>query len=421
MRRACPLIITALLGLMAFFTAGPAFSAIEEPPGGEGKVRVVLFWGEGCPYCQKEKDFMREMAGKYPEIELREYEVWKSRKNAELFREIAAGLGLKGATVPVTFIQNTVFVGFSEEHANTMEGAIKGKIKELKAGEQKAVAGGDTSITLPFLGEFDHAGYSLPLLTVIIGGLDSFNPCALYILMFLMSLVIHARSRARMLLIGGTFVLFSGLIYFLFMSAWLNVFFIAGNLSMITVTAGGVALIVGAVNIKDFFAFGRGVSLAIPEGAKPGLHERMRRLIRTSSTASLLAGTVVLAAAANTYELICTAGFPMVYTRILTLHELSSAGYYIYLMLYNVVYVIPLVAVVAVFIATLGSRKLSEREGRRLKLLSGLMMFYLGLALLVNPELMNNVIAAAGLLVAAVLTSAVVIAVSGRLRPSEGR
>lgn len=418
MRHAGPLIITTLLGLLAFFMAHSAFPATEET---SGRVKVVLFWGEGCPYCQEEKDFMKEMASRYPEIELKEYEVWKSRTNAELFMEIAAGLGLKGATVPVTFIQNTVFVGFSEEHAVTMERAIKDRLKELRAGKQKAVAGDDTSITLPFLGEFDHSGYSLPLLTVIIGGLDSFNPCALYVLMFLMSLVIHAKSRARMLLIGGTFVLFSGLIYFLFMSAWLNVFFFAGNMGMITIAAGCVALVVGAVNVKDFFAMGRGVSLAIPEGAKPRLHERMRRLMRTSSTASLLAGTVVLAAAANTYELICTAGFPMVYTRILTLHELSSADYYLYLMLYNVVYVMPLGAVVAVFIATLGSRKLSEREGRRLKLLSGLMMFYLGLALLVNPGLMNNIVAAVGLLVAAVLTSAAVITISGRLRPLAGR
>jgi len=380
-----------------------------------GKVTVTLFWGEGCPYCEKEREFLGTMTKKYPELELREYEVWKNERNAALFRQITQGVGLRAASVPVTFIGGEVFAGFSEEHARRMEEAIRRRLASPANGAEEKAEG--DAITLPVLGKFDRSKYSLPVLTIILGGLDSFNPCALYVLMFLMSLIIHARSRRRMLLVGGTFVFFSGFVYFLFMSAWLNVFFVAGRMTLMTTAAGAVALLVGGLNVKDFFAFKKGPSLAMPEGAKPRLHERMRGLLRSTSLSSLLAGTVVLAVAANAYELICTAGFPMVYTRILTLEDLPTVQYYLYLMLYNVVYVIPLGAVVAVFTVTLGSRKLSEREGRRLKLLSGLMMLYLGMALVIDPELLHSVVAAGGLLLAALMSTALVVLAARKLRP----
>ena len=119
----------------------------------------------------------------------------------------------------------------------------------------------------------------------------------------------------------------------------------------------------------------------------------------------MVAATVFLAIAANFYELLCTAGFPMVYTRLLTLSELPPAGYYLYLALYNLIYVVPLVLIVLVFVRTLGARKLTEREGRLLKLLSGAMMLELGALLLVAPEWLNNLAVALGLLgVAVVIT-----------------
>jgi uncharacterized membrane protein HdeD (DUF308 family) len=170
------------------------------------------------------------------------------------------------------------------------------------------------------------------------------------------------------------------------MAAWLNVFLWVGELRIITVLAGVLAAIIGALNIKDYFAFRQGPSLSIPDEAKPKLFNRMRGLVGAERLPTLLVGTVALAIVANSYELLCTAGFPMVYTRALTLHGLSTSGYYLYLTLYNVIYVLPLLAIVLAFVRTLGSRKLQEQEGRLLKLLSGAMMAGLGLMLLFYPE-----------------------------------
>ena len=265
------------------------------------------------------------------------------------------------------------------------------------------------SITVPFVGAVSLGALSLPVLTVTLASLDAFNPCAFFVLMFLLSLMVHAKNRRRMLLIGGVFVLFSALIYFVFMAAWLNVFLLIGELQLITLIAGVVAVVFALINIKDYFWFKQGVSLGIPDEAKPGLFKRMRGLVSADSMPAMVGGTVVLAVAANSYELLCTSGFPMVYTRALTLTDLPTAAFYGYLALYNLIYIIPLLVIVGLFSVRFGSRKLSEREGRVLKLLSGLMMLSLGIALVFAPEALNNPAVAIGLLLMTIVVTAAIV------------
>ncbi|MBK8387065.1 MAG: hypothetical protein IPL11_16300 [Candidatus Accumulibacter sp.] len=195
---------------------------------------------------------------------------------------------------------------------------------------------------------------------------------------------------------------FSGLIYFLFMAAWLNVFRWLGEITLVTTAAGGLAIVIALINIKDYFWFKKGISLSIPDAAKPGLYQRVRGLLRADSMPALTLGTIALAIAANSYELLCTAGFPMIYTRLLTLSELPPWQHYAYLAFYNVVYVIPLLVITVVFTYTLGSRKLSETEGRLLKLASGAMMLGLGILLIAAPAALNDLRVALVLLVGSI-------------------
>jgi hypothetical protein len=108
-------------------------------------------------------------------------------------------------------------------------------------------------------------------------------------------------------------------------------------------------------------------------------------------------------------ELLCAAGFPLVFTRILTLGELSTPAYYGYLALYNAIYVLPLLAMVIAFVITLGTRKLKEEEGRVLKLVAGLMMVGLGSVLLLAPEALNHPLIAIALIVSALVVTALVV------------
>ncbi len=400
---------------------------------------VYFFWGTGCPHCEQEKKFLSEVQKKYPTMDLRTYEVWYNKQNAALLSAMLQGRGMRVSGVPTTFIGEQVFTGFTNQTEHALEDAIRtcrlmpcrdpGTVLNKEgSGEAQSnfpapsVSEGapvprdkGTSVDIPLFGKLDARGTSLPIMTLVIAGLDSFNPCAFFVLLSLLGLLVHARSRNKMLLIGGVFVFFSGFIYFLFMAAWLNLFLFMGQVTVITTIAGGISVIIAGINIKDFFMFKQGLSLTIPDSAKPGLFDRMRRLMRATSLPSILVGTTVLAIVANSYELLCTAGFPMVFTRILTLQHLSTTTYYLYLVLYNIVYVIPLLIIVLAFTITLGSRKLSEWQGRVLKLISGTMMLGLGGVLLVNPALLNSVTISMMILVGALVVSMLVATMTRRL------
>lgn len=382
--------------LLLFLTHAAALCASEKAPG----ATLYFFWGVGCPHCASAKPFIEELKRKYPGLRVESWEVLEKRENIPRLMEMAKARGMEATGVPVFIIGERAIGGFSAGTANEVEAAVQAALKAPPTGRAgpKPPPPEPPPLTLPLLGSVETARLSLPVFTVVIASLDSFNPCAFFVLFFLLSLLIHAHSRRRMLLIGGLFVFFSGLVYFLFMAAWLNLFLLTGTIPAITVAAGVVALMVATVNIKDFFFFEQGVSLTIPEQQKPKLFAHMRRLMKADSLPSMLAGTTVLALAANSYELLCTAGFPMVFTRMLTLRQLPTATYYAYLAFYCGIYIVPLAVIVVIFTVTLGGRKLTEWQGRVLKLVSGVMMLGLGLVLLVDPSLLNNPLASAALL-----------------------
>ncbi|MBL8072171.1 MAG: NrdH-redoxin, partial [Nitrospira sp.] len=249
---------------------------------------------------------------------------------------------------------------------------------------------GEDSILLPWFGRLSYPDIGLPLFTLAIGLLDGFNPCAMWVLLFLLSLLVSLQDRVKMSLVAGTFVLVSGLLYFIFMAAWLNMFLIVGLSRTVQLTLGGVAILIGAVNVKDFFAFRQGLSLSIPAAAKPGLYARLRRIVQAENLTGALIGIVILAGLVNVVELLCTAGFPALYTHILSTQALATWQYYGYLALYNAAYIFDDALMVTIAVITLSRHKLEEREGRWLKLISGAVMIGLGLLLLVKPDLLSG-------------------------------
>ncbi len=367
---------------------------VEQDATSGPQVHLYVFWSERCPHCREALPFVEGLASEYAWLRVHTYELSASLDNAERYRAMAEALGEEARYVPGFFVCGRMLVGYDSPQGRGQElrdlalGCRTGRVALLSAPE--AMPLGEEPLRLPWVGEVRPEAVDLPLFTLVVAGLDAFNPCAFFVLLFLLSLVIHARSRARMLLVGGIFVLISGLVYFLFMAAWLNLFLVVGSTPLVTALAGVVALLIGALNTKDFFLFRQGPTLSIPEGAKPGLFLRMRALVAADSLVTLLAGTVALAVVANSYELLCTAGFPMLYTRALTLRALTPAEHYAYLALYNLIYVLPLLAIVGAFTLTLGARRLTERQGRLLKLLSGSMMLELGAVLLLWPERMTE-------------------------------
>jgi hypothetical protein len=395
--------------LCALALAAVSFFAAAEPPlwsdrdtAGERRVHLYFFWSSTCSHCQAARPFVEALPARHRWLVLHSRSLTADPKAADTYIAMAKSLGQEARSVPAFLFCGRMEVGF--DRPETTGRALEEALQSCRDADGNALAGplAETGqapgIDLPGLGTMAPGQFSLPVFTVVIAGLDAFNPCAFFVLLFLLSLLIHARSRARMLFIGSIFLFFSGLIYFLFMAAWLNVFRWLGEIAQVTAAAGGLAIVIALINIKDYFWFKKGISLSIPDSARPGLYQRMRGLLRADSMPALTLGTIVLAIAANSYELLCTAGFPMIYTRLLTLSELPPWQYYAYLAFYNVVYVIPLMVITVIFTYTLGSRKLSETEGRLLKLVSGTMMLGLGILLIGAPAALNDLRVALALL-----------------------
>ena len=369
---------------------------------GQPEVQLYFFWSLTCPHCTEARPYIEALPEARPWVKLHTLELSRQPENVRQYQDMARQLGEDAASVPALLFCGEMHVGWDSDE--TTGAQIRQRLDDCRtrAVSGQAAAPPAEPIRLPLIGAVDPASLSLPALTLVLAGLDAFNPCAFFVLLFLLSMMAHQKSRGRMLLVGGVFVLVSGIMYFAFMAAWLNVFQLFGHLAWVTLAAGALAVFVGAVNVKDFFRFGQGLTLSIPESKKPGIFRRARAILSAGSLPAMLAATIFLAVAANFYELLCTAGFPMVYTRLLTLADLTPAARYGYLAAYNLVYVLPLALIVAVFAFSLGARKLTEREGRLLKLMSGAMMLELGALLLIAPDYINRIGVAFGLMAAAV-------------------
>jgi hypothetical protein len=437
--------------LLGLALAAPGARA-EEPPawkwyevkGGKVQLHLHVFWSVSCPHCAKAHAFLGELQKRHDWLKVYSYEVSGTPANMELYRVMAASLGKRAGQVPAFFYCKQLAVGFTSDETTgkQLEAALvyyrNALQKQVDQRRPPAAAvlplllgppdGGEAAepeldlevpppppepqtVEVPWWGAVKADEVSLPALTVVLGGLDSFNPCAFFVLLILLGLMLHTGSRRKMLLVGCVFVFVSGLVYFLFMAAWLNLFFLVGHLRAITLAAGVVALVAAAINVKDYFWFKQGVTLSMSDSARSRLVGRMTGLIGRTGFLPVVAGTAALAFAANMYELLCTSGFPLVYTRVLTLRELPPAGYYGYLALYNVIYVAPLFLIVVAFSLTLSSRKLTEYQGRVLKLVSGMMMLALGAILVIDPALLNNVVGAGVTLAVSVGGAAAVVLV----------
>jgi glutaredoxin len=337
----------------------------------------------GCPHCETAKVFLNKLRAERPSVNIRIYDIAEDPAALQRLKSVAAERGVTQLGVPAFVIDGELIVGFRSNDTTGSE------IRERL--DRQDADGGRSSVTqerfqAPWFGEVRVSDMGLPLFTVILGLLDGFNPCAMWVLLFLLSLLVNLHDRRKMALLAGVFVMVSGLVYFAFMAAWLSVFLVVGISRTLQVSLGAVAMLVGVVNLKDFFALHQGVSFSIPEFAKPVFYARVRRILQAEDIVGALAGIVILAVLVNLIELLCTAGFPALYTQILSLRHMPPWEYYGYLALYNLAYIFDDSLMVAIAVMTLSHTKLQNRAGRWLKLVSGVVMAALGAVLLIHPS-----------------------------------
>ena len=364
---------------------------------------LEVFVRQGCPHCEKAKTYLTELKQRYPQLKVTVRDIGQDSPALLRLKTLAAKFDMTQLGVPAFYVRGELVVGFQSAE-------ITGKQLEELLGRPPPDVGtpskgvcplepevpcppaptkknvGKKIIHIPFFGDQTLPELGLPLFTLFLGLLDGFNPCAMWVLLFLLALLANLRDRRKMFLLAGTFVLVSGVVYFAFMAAWLNVFLFIGYVRIIQVMMGGLAVGIGLVNVKEFWAFGQGPSLAIPESAKPGLYARVRKILAAEHLSQAMLGILVLAILVNMVEFVCTAGFPAMFTQVLSQQGLTTSEYYAYLGLYNLAYIVDDAVMVTIAVVTLSHHKLQEREGRWLKLISGLVMLGLGVLLLFAPE-----------------------------------
>ena len=368
----------ALLLAAVLFACVPLARAADSAPAAD----LQVFVRPGCPYCESAKRFLAELQRSRPTVRIQIRDIAADRQALADLQNLADRFGLSPIGVPAFYLRGKLLVGF--DSAATTGRELEALLDQPAA--QGLATGPAQAIQLPLLGTVELRRLGLPLFTIVLGLLDGFNPCAMWLLLFLLSMLINLRDRKKMFLIGGVFVAVSGLVYFAFMAAWLNIFFLIGMSRLTQLLLGATALLVGSLNVKDYFAFGAGLSVGIPERAKPRIYRQVRQIIRAENLTGALAAVILLALLVNTVELLCTAGIPAIYTRVLTEQALPGWAYYGYLALYNLAYMADDSLMLAIAVVTLSGQKLQERGGRWLKLLSGMVMLGLGLVLLLRPE-----------------------------------
>ncbi|MEO8327160.1 MAG: NrdH-redoxin [Nitrospirota bacterium] len=364
---------------------------------------LEVFVRQGCPHCEKSKTYLIQLKQRYPQLTVTIRDIGEDPQALLRLKALAAKFGITQLGVPAFYGRGELVIGFESaeitgkqlekllgrpppDAGTSSEGACLLEPEVPCPPEPKPKVIGGQPIHVPFVGVQTLPELSLPLFAVFLGLLDGFNPCAMWVLLFLLALLANLRDRRKMFLLAGTFVLVSGVVYFAFMAAWLNVFLVLGYVRTIQVMMGALAVGIGLVNVKEFWAFGQGPSLLIPDSAKPGLYARVRKILAAEHVSQALIGMLVLATLVNMIEFVCTAGFPALFTQVLSQQGLTTFEYYGYLGLYNLAYIADDVVMVTIAVVTLSHHKLQEREGRWLKLISGLVMLGLGVLLLFAPE-----------------------------------
>ncbi|MGV8025147.1 MAG: hypothetical protein AB2L18_01150 [Anaerolineaceae bacterium] len=365
-------------------------------------LNIYFFWGDGCPHCAEEELFLETLKEKYPSVTINDYEVWYNEENQKTLSEFGKILDFDPSGVPVTIIGDQVWIGFSEEYKTEMENAIQNLLQNPDGfdvgsqvfSNQSQGAGNQNSgeiVKLPIFGEVDLQKQSLIISTAIIGFVDGFNPCSLWVLSVLLALTIHSGSRKKTLIVGLTYLIVTAIIYGLFITGVFTLLSYVGYLRWIQAIVAAIAIVFGMVNLKDYFWYKEGLSFTISEKKKPGLYKNMRSTVVTPrSLLGLIGSSAVLAVGVSFIEFSCTAGFPVIWSNLVSANHISVVSYLLLLGLYMLIYLLDEIVVFGVTVFTMQASHVEEKHGRVLKLISGVIMLILGIVMAINPAWMND-------------------------------
>lgn len=430
--------LTILAIVLLTFISPRSVAAQEDNP-----VVIYMFWGEGCPHCAAAKPYFEDLANKHPEIELRFYEIYNSAENQEKFVKMAEAFGFEAYGVPTIFIGDRYWEGYAETLQPEIEGVINACIsqgcKDAGAGiivpattqppqttpdpgtSDNPGASENRVIKVPLFGEIDLNNQPLFIATALIAFVDGVNPCSIWVLTMLIALTLHTGSRKRVALIGIIFISITALVYALFIAGLFTFLTFISFVTWIQVVVALVALVFALINIKDYFWYKEGVSFTISDDKKPGLFKRMRKVLEASNSLwGVISATVVLAAGVSLVEFSCTAGFPVLWTNMVSSQGVSTGEFVLLLLLYMIIYQIDELVIFFAAVFTLKASRMEEKHGRILKLIGGTLMLTLAGVMIFNPNLLNDLNSALVIFAVAFGLTALILVVHRKILPSLG-
>ena len=365
---------------------------------------IVAFVRDGCPHCAAFEAYAVKEGW---DIEFHEITQLDSQKLFENLQERAPALN---QGVPTIVINGTVSQGYdTDEHGEAIakrllacQGTAKGCLPfedflassarvEVTAAGQSCTEDCEAdldkyTLNLWFIGPVDLTLLSLPSLAILLGFLDGFNPCAMWVLITLLTLLINTHDMKKVWIIGGTFLLVSGAVYYLFIAAWLNVFLLIGYNFWVQKVIGIVAIGGGGFYLYEAFGKDPNQCKVTNLGRRQKIIARMKEIAEITAWPAMIVGVAVLAVSVNMIELVCTAGLPAVFTQILAFNEITDLARYGYIGLFIIMYMIDDFVIFAIAVYTLHATGITNKYRRFTLIFGGLLMYGLGLLLIFAPE-----------------------------------
>ncbi|WP_417910887.1 hypothetical protein [Candidatus Electronema sp. PJ] len=355
---------------------------------------IVFFFHNQCPHCQQQKKFNPYLKNKYPDLHWVEYDT-AIQENNRLFADFVqrSGLNQQHIGVPLTFIGPYVVAGFDSQE--TTGAALERAIQAYQQNDPSLFKKEDgyrtekETVTLPLIGEIKYADYSLFSLAVVLGLVDGFNPCAMWVLVYLISIILTLNSRKKIWLLVGTFVGASGVLYFLFMTAWLNAFLVLGYLRILTLLIGLVAVGTGILNFREYIQTKGELVCKIGDAqSKKKTMNRINQIAQAPLNLFTIFNIIVLAFIINSIEFACSAALPAIYTHALSLKALPAIQHYAYILLYDFFFMLDDLIIFSLAVLAVNT-DIGQRYAKYCKIIGGIVLLLLGGIMVFHPGLLR--------------------------------
>ena len=353
----------------------------------EDVVNIYLFYGEGCPHCSKEKTFLSKLEAKYEgSVKIYKYEVWYDDDNREVLFDVKKEFNLsQDEKVPFTVIGAKYYLGFGDGVGVEIEHKLLHYLELEDVDEDETVIE-ESKVTIPFLGKTDPGDVVVAVVAIILGLVDGFNPCAMWVLLFIINMLFGMKDKKKMFLLGYTFLFTSALVYFLSM---LGINIVLGFLSTNRLRSliGVVAIIAGIYNLYIYYRDSKkddGCHV-VDDKKRKNIISKVKKIKNAKSIWIALVGIIALAVSVNLVELACSAGFPTIFNEVLVANNITGVSKVLYLLLYVLFYMIDDMIVFTVSVSTLSITAVTTKYNKLVKIIGGLLMIIMGLLLIFKP------------------------------------